>query len=482
MGHFPAPRVRLERADQIPRQETGHSQQVHKRDAQLLSHHHYVDFWDRGAEKWELLDEKVVSLLPLDYKLNKLMAKLEETDAKVSEIQRKLNTNCSGHPILAQQPSATSSTTGSEVPLFSEFTSRGVLSALKDIEVKVNRIAEKTPTAGQVSSSNSRKEDLQQKTLDVVNDVAGKVDFILDKMVIKRHSGGGHKQQAASTEEAVGADDTAIYDDDSDYPNPSEGQAERSFAKLWRRMLQPVRRANRKFESLDKVLSQLERVANASVIQQRRTEDKLLRDDVASALECCRGNDVALRGLIKTIELLAGRTMPSCVEETDLQMRLQQTQTSVVRQLSDLVKEQIGAGVERVRQTCGALTVQRRKTAYGNWTSTTHVEESDLADVSDRPETSTAATTTTTTTTTTTPAPTTTTTEAKKIGLRGCHDLRAAGETESKVYSLASGKELNEGGRDYNTRFCDMTTDGGGWTVKKKPDSFSFLHTHSRAH
>ena len=52
------------------------------------------------------------------------------------------------------------------------------------------------------------------------------------------------------------------------------------------------------------------------------------------------------------------------------------------------------------------------------------------------------------------------------VKISGCHHLRTAGETtETGVYSLASGKELNEAGRDYNTRLCDMTTDGGGWTV-----------------
>ncbi len=317
----------------------------------------------RGAEKWELLDEKVVSLLPLDYKLTKVMEKLEETDAKVTEIQRKLNSSGPPSPTPPAPPVG-------EAPLFSEFTSRGVLSALKDIEIKVNKIADKTlhsPSVpvtstthlGSVATGNKNKEDIQQKTLEVVNDVAGKVDFILDKMVVKRHSG----KQQSSNDESVEEGGSTMYDDDSDYSPENAGaiqQAEKSFAKLWRRMLQPVRRANKKFDSLDKLLAQLDRVTNASLL--RRDADKPLRDDVASLLECCRTNDVGIRGLAKSVESLAARPQPSCVIEADLQLRLQETQTSVVRQLSDFVKDTVGAGVDRVRHTCStAGGVHHRK-------------------------------------------------------------------------------------------------------------------------
>lgn len=273
-----------------------------------------------------MIDEKVANLQPLDYKLNKIMTKMDEMETRVDEIHRKVMAGSSAAPSASVQPAQTSV----EAPLFSEYTGRGVLSALRDIEVKVNQLAER-PGAG-----SSR--ELEQQTLEIVNDVAGKVDIILDKVLVRRAGG----------KEEGPPEDVSYDDNDPDYLNASttttttngEGsaghQTERSLVKLWRRMLQPVRRANRKFDSLDRVLNQLERAANASVVQRR--DDTQLLDDMSSLLECCSRNEVEVRSLSQKVELLA-------TSVRDGQETFDQRMAAAVRAGQDSAEQRCSAAV-----------------------------------------------------------------------------------------------------------------------------------------
>jgi hypothetical protein len=323
------------------------------------------------------LDEKVAALMPLEYKLEKLMERLEETDSKVSDIQRKIN-------LAPPPPTATSAPppAGSEAPLFSEFTSRGVLSALKDIEIKVNKLVETCSSQKSISVPAVSKQpdscvnELGKKTYELVNDVAGKVDFIVDKFVVKRPN---------KPDEAV---EDNVYDDTNDdystgnlSANNNAGelsganQAERAFVKLWRRMLQPVRRANRRFENLDKVLLNLDKLINASLQVNSRDarghQVTAMQEDVTSVLQCCRANDVGVRAVARSIEVLSDnfhvQMGERCVREVDLQHRLQLSKMDMIQQVRETVREAMNVTLdrvdERVRQSClhsGKLN-QRKK-------------------------------------------------------------------------------------------------------------------------
>ena len=50
---------------------------------------------------------------------------------------------------------------------------------------------------------------------------------------------------------------------------------------------------------------------------------------------------------------------------------------------------------------------------------------------------------------------------------RGCEDLNLVDSGVSKVFRVGS-SHINAGGRDFNIRYCDQKTAGGGWTVSYK--------------
>ena len=99
--------------------------------------------------------------------------------------------------------------------------------------------------------------------------------------------------------------------------------AERAFLRMLRRMLDPSQRNQRRPEAapavdralektLERMAGQLESMVNATwqAFEERRKEAEAtdtIQEDVAALLDCCKVNDLGVRGLVKSLEALTSK-------------------------------------------------------------------------------------------------------------------------------------------------------------------------------
>ena len=61
----------------------------------------------------------------------------------------------------------------------------------------------------------------------------------------------------------------------------------------------------------------------------------------------------------------------------------------------------------------------------------------------------------------------------KTSAVQGCGISKYVRSKEARVFRIRD-SQLNEAGRDFNIRYCDQKTRGGGWTVKNNQNQFDF--------
>ncbi|KAJ9594344.1 hypothetical protein L9F63_014220, partial [Diploptera punctata] len=229
-----------------------------------------VDILSRGQEKMVVLDGKVSSLLEVDYKVERLSEKLDETDNKLVAIGKALDEQKDG-------------------PLFGEFTTRGVLSTLKLIERKVDHAIIGPEEAGAIGRG---KLVIRCNTPVIVEellrDVASKVDIIFDKVsrddeeVVKLKSVGEGPVEELRQPHDIKLLENHLGELCTGY---SEGiypsiviQPEGSFTRelLWKRLNSPHKKTARALEAMEETVRALSNTTSALWEDQMGMYEQLL--------------------------------------------------------------------------------------------------------------------------------------------------------------------------------------------------------------
>ncbi|XP_024942556.1 uncharacterized protein LOC107269500 isoform X2 [Cephus cinctus] len=446
-----------------------------------------MDLLSRGQEKVVVLDGKVTQLMGLEYKLEKVASRLEETSQRIHQLETPRD------------------------PLMGEFATRGVLSTLKVVERKVDRIQTGLATIGTSLKPKRRRNDTSDESggkfvircntppaiEEALRDVRAKVDLMYDRVVSDGDSN-ELADQPASAETVI-----------------TESQM---LNKLWKRITAPQRKTVRTLESLENLIRGLN-VNNGNC--QREEMDDSVAHDIQELLSCCRASSQRVTSFTENGEMLLKRVEGVVNQVRNQAVSGQESLESYFREQrshfdSILKQERFCPRVEGKKTPPTVTPLGSDYNGSGDATDdegsgddedapegsgdeeapdgSGHGEEPSLVNsrkfnIPRRNEDRYAESTTkistppifgpwNLTTTTTTVSPTTisfsfnegslTTTpktpELIYVNEGSCEALINTGRP-SGVYTLGSLRDFNPLIRDFYTRNCDLTTSGGGWTV-----------------
>ncbi|XP_015512430.2 uncharacterized protein LOC107218903 isoform X1 [Neodiprion lecontei] len=436
-----------------------------------------VDHLSRGQEKMIVLDTKVSQLMNLEYKLERVAANLQETSRRIHQLEAPKD------------------------PLMGEFAVRGVLSTLKNVERKVDRVQTGIQGIGTTLKQKKKRNETEEASGKLVircntppaveealQDVQAKVDLVYDKLLSETDSNELNDQPESS-----------------DLP-----QAEAKLLnRLWKRLMVPQRKMIKSLDAIEDLL----RGSNATGVSCHGDLDENLNRDIEELSSCCRASSHRVSSFVENAETLMKR-VEGVVNHVNSQssIGLEALERGFSKQRNHM-EDVFG----KISETCsrtkgespsskqfpvlvydgsgdatddtgsgddedtpqgegsadGEVTVIPLETGAEGWTPN---KGEDATSTPGYPVPQTWSPVAAVPNTTTLPPPVTTasvetlsTTEVPGDQLlyadaKKCESLVNTGRN-SGVYMLGQNRDLNDAGRDFYTRNCDLETAGGGWTV-----------------
>lgn len=452
---------------------------------------------DALNHKLTALDKKINAMTRLEFKVEQVSERVEEVDSTVNWVKKQMNSP--------------------EAPIIREFAGRGVLSSLVQIEQKLDNMTlrlprEEPPTVQHNSYQRPRQVlgprfrqvrptveaepgiifttaydesgscQLHPRDARRLQDVSAKVDLLYDRLTDPEYEYDyfiSHIHQRAAPLTGPTNGYNGINNGDNGDNGEEEPSPEHLFARFWKSIFSPFKKMKRRFRGFENQLMSVQRSCNESsnlesyvgevgglLQRQLLPLDRTLRHEME--LTRTAVNDQSAR--IEQVSQVAG----SCSYVGE---QLMAQVTSQVQQLHQTIHERSDETRTLIHQYCGGDSRWRDDQPPPPPTYPT--------------TTTTAAPTTTTppprppptTTTPPRPAPTTppyapprpvpTTFPRGRQEVKDCTDLMREGVTENTVFHFSPGTPSNlHQGMDFYTRYCDLETSSGGWTLVQRRGMF----------